>query len=748
MRLTRYISIILLVFCSQNVNAQLADGSIAPNFTLADVNGDTYELYDYLDQGKSVLLDFFAVWCAPCQSHAPILDDAYQAYGPNGNNTMMFFALESDDATSNAQCNNYGGFPWGSVLSYPIINNTGIVPNQYAINYYPTVFIVCPDRTITEIGQLGVNAIGSFSDNNCEIITYQNDLSVKNIDVNLQDCGSGAIPLAEVENTGLSTIYNPEIELFVDDVFIETVLLQGPITPYETISVEFSLLNNIGVGSHEIEVVIQSDDNESNNSLSIDFNLHQFITGDINLTLYLDQQPGQISWELLNNNEEVLYNGSGYGIALGVESESFNLPTESCYTFNIYDSNGSSTSLSYSLSSDATTISGSGFGSSESINFYVGEVSGCTNPMASNYNPEATQNDGSCVLLGCTNTEAYNYNTEANQDDGSCLFYGCMDPSALNYNSQATDNDDSCEYFVVPEIFDYELTGSNHTIVIPEDVQFSLLDGPISNTDLIGVFYTDENGVEHCGGYIVWEGTINSIAAQGDDLTTDEIDGFTTGMAFNFKIWDYSEGLLFDCNVTYSSEMPNQGSFASNGISSVTMIQEAPPITSQDLFLPQGWSIFSTYIQATDMDLINLMNGVQSQVVIVKDYLGTAYLPDWDYNGIGDVQNDQGYQIKTTQTCSITIEGEYVVPENNVLYLVNGWNIISYLRLEPAAADLVFSELVLEDNLVIAKDATGAAYLPDWDYNGIGDLEPGKGYQLKTNFAGELIYLSNSLQYE
>ena len=244
------------------------------------------------------------------------------------------------------------------------------------------------------------------------------------------------------------------------------------------------------------------------------------------------------------------------------------------------------------------------------------------------------------------------------------------------------------------------------------------------------------------------EGTINSIAAQGDDLTTDEIDGFPAGMMFKFKIWDYSEGLLFDCNVTYSSAMPNQGSFVTNGISSVTMVQAAPPITSQDLILPQGWSIFSTYIQAEDMDLINLLNGVQSQVVIVKDYMGTAYLPDWDYNGIGDVQNDQGYQIKTTQTCSITIEGEYIVPENHVLYLVNGWNIISYLRVEPAAADLVFSELVLEDNLVIAKDATGAAYLPDWDYNGIGDLEPGKGYQLKTNFAGELIYLSNSLQYE
>jgi len=593
-----------------------------------------------------------------------------------------------------------------------------------------------------------VSYVYDWITNTADVISYDNDLSVANISIDIANCGSGAIPFVEIANVGSNAISVIEIQLFVDDVFVETIVWQDPITPYETIFVEFSLLNNLDVGSHALEVVIQGDDNQVNNSLSIDFNIHQFITGDINLTLYLDQQPGQISWELLNNNEEVLYNGSGYGIALGVESVSFNLPSESCYTFNIYDSNGSSTSLSYSLSADGTTISGSGFGSSESINFYVGEISGCTNPMASNYNPEATQNDGSCVLLGCTNSEAYNYNAEANQDDGSCLFYGCMDPSALNYNFQATDDDDSCEYFVVPNIFDYELTGSNHTIVIPGDVEFNLLDGPISNTDLLGVFYTDENGVEHCGGYIVWEGTINSIAAQGDDLTTDEIDGFPAGMAFNFKIWDYSEGLLFDCNVTYSSVMPNQGSFVTNGISSVTMVQALPPITSQDIIFPDGWGIFSTYIQSENMDIMFLLNDIQSNIIIVKDYMGVAYLPDWDYNGIGEIEYDQGYQIKTTQACFISIHGEYIDPEDHYISLENGWNMISYLRVEPAAADLVFSELVLEENLVIAKDATGAAYLPAWDYNGIGDLEPGKGYLLKTNFAGELIYFSNSLQYE
>ena len=56
-------------------------------------------------------------------------------------------------------------------------------------------------------------------------------------------------------------------------------------------------------------------------------------------------------------------------------------------------------------------------------------------------------------------------------------------------------------------------------------------------------------------------------------------------------------------------------------------------------------------------------------------------------------------------------------------------------------ADLVFAEIVNDNNLVIAKNHLGQAYLPDWDFNGIGNLIPGQGYQLKVNQADELLYL-------
>ena len=46
-------------------------------------------------------------------------------------------------------------------------------------------------------------------------------------------------------------------------------------------------------------------------------------------------------------------------------------------------------------------------------------------PLADNYDPNATVDDGSCTytgVLGCTDATASNFNSAATSDDGSCLF--------------------------------------------------------------------------------------------------------------------------------------------------------------------------------------------------------------------------------------------------------------------------------------------------------------------------------------
>ena len=77
---------------------------------------------------------------------------------------------------------------------------------------------------------------------------------------------------------------------------------------------------------------------------------------------------------------------------------------------------------------------------------------GCTDPLADNYDFSATIDDGTCFYVGCADSTAVNYDPA---DDGcgippdptdiSCCDYeGCIDPNAINYDSSATIDSGSC----------------------------------------------------------------------------------------------------------------------------------------------------------------------------------------------------------------------------------------------------------------------------------------------------------------
>ncbi len=131
-------------------------------------------------------------------------------------------------------------------------------------------------------------------------------------------------------------------------------------------------------------------------------------------------------------------------------SSSFDYETKVGYSICIKtdDGNGGTFDKNFVI-----TVSDVGEGSSGGGGSNPNPVLGCTDSDADNYNPAATQDNGSCLytpgaITGCTNPVAGNYNAVATVDNGSCLYgiFGCMDPLAVNFNPLAQYPNNTCQY--------------------------------------------------------------------------------------------------------------------------------------------------------------------------------------------------------------------------------------------------------------------------------------------------------------
>ena len=136
-------TLFLCVGLALNLSAQ-CPLTTAVDFTATDCHGTQVNLFDILDGGQYVLIDFFFTTCGPCQSATPSVADAYTALGCNTGDVFFMEISPSDaDAALLTWANTYG-------IEYPTIGTTGGngICSTYGIEAYPTVILIAPDRSI------------------------------------------------------------------------------------------------------------------------------------------------------------------------------------------------------------------------------------------------------------------------------------------------------------------------------------------------------------------------------------------------------------------------------------------------------------------------------------------------------------------------------------------------------------------------------------------------------------------------
>lgn len=125
------------------------------------------------------------------------------------------------------------------------------------------------------------------------------------------------------------------------------------------------------------------------------------------MSLLTDNYPAETSWEVTSDDGFIWANGSGYTSQQTTYTSSFCL-APGCYTLTVSDSYGDGLQYngvqgSYSLTDFngnvlAEIVAGANFGfeANHEFCFTSSGNSGCTDPNACNYDPEATSDDGSC----------------------------------------------------------------------------------------------------------------------------------------------------------------------------------------------------------------------------------------------------------------------------------------------------------------------------------------------------------------
>ncbi len=135
--------IIFLFFISAKAQVGV---EIAPDFSVKDVQSNTHHLYEYLDAGKYVVIDFFTTNCGPCQTYASEISASYEYFGCNYSNVIYLGINWGSDNQSVIAFDEL----WGAI--YPCVSGlhgggNGVVDN-FEVLSYPTVIIIAPDRTI------------------------------------------------------------------------------------------------------------------------------------------------------------------------------------------------------------------------------------------------------------------------------------------------------------------------------------------------------------------------------------------------------------------------------------------------------------------------------------------------------------------------------------------------------------------------------------------------------------------------
>ncbi len=436
--------------------------------------------------------------------------------------------------------------------------------------------------------------------------------SVTNVTCTQQ--GSATVSITGVGASGLSTYCtsNPQMNLYttidnivlvgdnttisnntlsICDTYQDYTAQSADVTPGSSynLNVDLGTCQTGGIAMVDIANVyvdwnIDGDFNDLNELVGQVIPTQSPSTNTIAITVPAAAIPGQSRMRIVAQNNQ--YQPTNQALPCNVNTAWFGSTED--YTIQVNGSvatpviylwsDGQTTQTATNLNSGTytITITDANGCSATDIAIVNGLLFGCMNPLATNYDPNAQCDDGSCIvsqpILGCMDPTACNYDSTATIDDGSCItsITASITPTlqTICQNSPSSNLTITSNGGLVSYQW-YECSSPNQSlsaVIIPNEIDSFLL--PPTNTVGITYYYcivtSGGQGCEDTSAIVTVETVLapiftlqpqDSSVCIGSNLTINAVDTFFVTVAANAltPIYQWYENSICDTSTSGGS---------------------------------------------------------------------------------------------------------------------------------------------------------------------------------------------------
>lgn len=147
---------------------------------------------------------------------------------------------------------------------------------------------------------------------------------------------------------------------------------------------------------------------------------------------------------------------------------------------------------------------------------------------------------------------------------------------------------------------------------------------------------------------------------------------------------------------------------------------------TQTLTIPAGWSAISSCIIPPNIEILAVLEPIIRKIIIVYNDSGVMY-PNTTKNDLDYWNTNTGYYIKTTENCTLTLQGYQQIPAP-VVMAKPGWSLLPVNSLQAVS---VVNLIDCRPEITAIKEVAGTKiYWSEKAINTLINLQPGKAYEI------------------